>query len=236
MPSDKKALYPPAIKIFFPELRFIFPLLTKVVALAACSRKKSSAPCAGTFSSREEISGYNGTAFSPFRYVSFVSKTFIAAFFTVEKKSPSLSMRFRLFVQKRSCKRGVVEERIIWFPAFIASIKLSERLPVVAMAPFIIISLVENAFKHGVSTTEPSFISISITAGDGKIVCEITNSNHPKSSSDKSGHGIGLEQVARRLDLAYAGRYEWRRGVDKQSNVYFSKIIIYDTDLCDNRR
>lgn len=118
-------------------------------------------------------------------------------------------------------------------------ISFDARVPAdrdVRMAPFIIISLVENAFKHGVSTTEPSFISISITAGDGKIVCEITNSNHPKSSSDKSGHGIGLEQVARRLDLAYAGRYEWRRGVDKQSNVYFSKIIIYDTDLCDNRR
>ena len=105
----------------------------------------------------------------------------------------------------------------------------------VYMAPFILISLVENAFKHGVSPTEPSFISISIMAGDGKIECEIKNSNHPKSSSDKSGHGIGLEQVARRLDLAYAGRYEWQRGVDRQNNVYYSKIIIYDTDLCNHR-
>lgn len=105
----------------------------------------------------------------------------------------------------------------------------------VRIAPFILISLVENAFKHGVSPTEPSFVSICIVVGDGKFVCEITNSNHPKNSSDKSGHGIGLEQVARRLELAYAGRYEWQRGVDKQNNVYFSKIIIYDTDLCDNR-
>lgn len=105
----------------------------------------------------------------------------------------------------------------------------------VYMAPFILISLVENAFKHGVSPTGPSFISIRITAGDGRIECEIRNSNHPKSSSDKSGHGIGLEQVARRLDLAYAGHYEWQRGVDRQNNVYFSKIIIYDTDLRNNR-
>ena len=105
----------------------------------------------------------------------------------------------------------------------------------VRVAPLIFISLVENAFKHGVSPTEPSFISISMASDGDKIECEIKNSNHPKNSSDKSGHGIGLEQVARRLDLAYAGRYEWLRGVDNQNNVYFSKIIIYDTDLRDNR-
>ena len=105
----------------------------------------------------------------------------------------------------------------------------------VRVAPFIFISLVENAFKHGVSPTEPSFISISMVSDGDKIECEIKNSNHPKTSSDKSGHGIGLEQVARRLDLAYAGRYEWLRGVDNQNNVYFSKIIIHDTDLRDNR-
>ena len=103
------------------------------------------------------------------------------------------------------------------------------------MAPFIFISLVENAFKHGVSPTEPSFISISMVSDGDKIECEIKNSNHPKTSSDKSGHGIGLEQVARRLDLAYAGKYEWERGVDEDENTYYSIITIYDTELRDNR-
>ena len=44
-----------------------------------------------------------------------------------------------------------------------------------------------------------------------------------------------LEQVAKRLDLAYSGKYEWSRGVDDETNTYYSKITIYDTELCDNR-
>lgn len=103
------------------------------------------------------------------------------------------------------------------------------------IAPFIIISLVENAFKHGVSLTKSSFISIKIHADAERIECEIKNSNHPKNSSDKSGHGIGLKQVAQRLDLAYKDKYEWSKGVDEQNDIYFSKILIYDTQLCNNR-
>ena len=105
----------------------------------------------------------------------------------------------------------------------------------VKVAPFIFISLVENAFKHGVSTANSSFILINILYDGEKIVCEIRNSNYPKASTDKSGHGIGLEQVARRLDLAYAGKYEWERGVDEDENTYHSIITIYDTELRDNR-
>lgn len=104
----------------------------------------------------------------------------------------------------------------------------------IMVAPFIFISLVENAFKHGVSMTEPCFISISLTADKQRIVCEISNSNYPKNKSDHSGHGIGLQQVARRLDLAYHGKYEWTKGVSDDNKTYTSKIIIYDTDLRNN--
>lgn len=105
----------------------------------------------------------------------------------------------------------------------------------VRIAPFILISLVENAFKHGISPVRPSFISIRLVS-DGKMIeCEIKNSNFPKTGSDKSGHGIGLSQVARRLNLAYKDRYEWIKGTDERNEIYFSKIMIYDTELRDNR-
>lgn len=117
------------------------------------------------------------------------------------------------------------------------SVKIDVNMPVannnINVAPFIFVSLVENAFKHGVSLTEPCFISIDITSDDDKIVCEIKNTNFPKSSSDKSGHGIGLKQVAQRLNLAYSGKYEWTKGTD-ENNIYTSKIIIYDTQLRNN--
>ena len=98
------------------------------------------------------------------------------------------------------------------------------------IAPMIVISLVENAFKHGISASEPSYISIDIKASNDKIECEIRNSNFPKTQSDHSGHGIGLKQVAKRLELAYNGNYKWEKWTDEKE--YNSKIIIYDTKLC----
>lgn len=105
----------------------------------------------------------------------------------------------------------------------------------VRIAPFILISLVENAFKHGISPLKQSFISIKIATDGKKIECEIMNSNFPKNNSDKSGHGIGLNQVACRLALAYKDKYEWIKGTDEKQEIYTSKITIYDTELCDNR-
>ena len=99
-------------------------------------------------------------------------------------------------------------------------------LPGIKVAPLIFISLLENAFKHGVSPVEPSFVHISITATEHDITCQIENSNHPKSRDDRSGHGIGLSQVQRRLELSYPGRYTWEKGVNKEGNIYTSTIHI----------
>lgn len=92
--------------------------------------------------------------------------------------------------------------------------------------PLLFISLVENAFKHGVSPTEPSFVHISLSAEKDLLVCRIENSNHPKTEQDRSGHGIGLQQVQHRLDLAYPGRYEWNKGVSADGKSYVSQITL----------
>ena len=94
------------------------------------------------------------------------------------------------------------------------------------VAPMIFISLVENAFKHGVKPAVPCIINITIQANDRQIVCDIVNSNHPKTSTDRSGHGVGLELVRRRLELAYKGRYEWTHGVNDNQKMYHSTITI----------
>lgn len=102
------------------------------------------------------------------------------------------------------------------------------------IAPLVFISLVENAFKHGVSPTQPSFVRINIEADDSKIICDIENSNFPKGSKDRSGHGIGLQQVASRLNLLYPKKYDWTRGTNDDNTIYSSKITIYDTKLRNN--
>ncbi len=96
------------------------------------------------------------------------------------------------------------------------------------VAPLIFISLVENAFKHGVSPSKPSFIILSLKVDDdGSIHFTVSNSNFPKSRNDKAGSGIGLQQVKRRLELDYPGRYQWDRSIDEESNTYTSAIHLF---------
>jgi ribosomal protein L16 len=94
------------------------------------------------------------------------------------------------------------------------------------VAPLLFISLIENAFKHGISPTEPSFIDIMLTEKDDEIHCVIRNSNYPKNAMDKSGSGIGLEQVRKRLELLYAGRYEWHQQISSNQKEYSSILTI----------
>jgi sensor histidine kinase YesM len=98
--------------------------------------------------------------------------------------------------------------------------------PSIKIAPLIFISLVENAFKHGISPTKHSFVHINIVAILNEVTFSIENSNHPKTNQDRSGHGIGLSQVQRRLDLAYPGRYTWNKGVSDDGSIYTSTIHI----------
>ena len=102
-------------------------------------------------------------------------------------------------------------------------IKPDSQTPI---APLIFISLIENAFKHGISPTNHSFIHISLTEKDGQVNCVIRNSNYPKNENDKSGSGIGLEQVQKRLELLYPGRYKWECNLSEDQKEYYSSITI----------
>ncbi|MGN0234473.1 MAG: sensor histidine kinase [Bacteroidaceae bacterium] len=95
------------------------------------------------------------------------------------------------------------------------------------IAPYILVTLVENAFKHGIHGNQ-GYIHVHIQASkeSGIIYAEIRNSNYPKSHDDKSGHGVGLSQVQRRLDLVYPGRYVWETGVNPECNEYYSILTI----------
>ncbi|MGM9869314.1 MAG: sensor histidine kinase [Sodaliphilus sp.] len=105
-------------------------------------------------------------------------------------------------------------------------INIDDKSPT-RIAPLIFISLIENAFKHGISPTEPSYITIKISDENDCITCEIRNSCHPKTGNDKSGSGIGLEQVNKRLELTYSGRYQWQRGTSEDGKEYYSIIKIF---------
>lgn len=93
------------------------------------------------------------------------------------------------------------------------------------IAPLLFIPLIENAFKHGTSPDKQSFIHISIQDINNKeIRCMIKNSYFPKSESDQSGSGIGLENLRRRLEILYADRYILR--TEKEGKTFVAELIV----------
>ncbi len=94
-----------------------------------------------------------------------------------------------------------------------------------SIAPMLFISLIENAFKHGVTPNKQSFIHINFSVENNKkLNCSISNSFSPKTDSDMSGSGIGLENLRKRLDLLYPDNYEFHTG--ELNGIYYSKIIL----------
>ena len=94
----------------------------------------------------------------------------------------------------------------------------------VQVAPLLFISLVENAFKHGVNARYPSFVNVSIHYADGKLTFICSNSLFEKQGSDHIGSGIGLENMKRRLELLYPGRYTYEQKAE--GDTYSVKVVL----------
>lgn len=92
------------------------------------------------------------------------------------------------------------------------------------IAPLLFISLIENAFKHGVSNNQKSFIRIYITHAENQVHCRIENSFFPKNEQDKSGSGIGLVNLEKRLELIYPESYSFRHG--QEGDTYIADLQI----------
>ena len=91
----------------------------------------------------------------------------------------------------------------------------------VNIAPLILLTFVENAFKHGVSQELTiGFIDIKISATENEIVFRLKNSK-PKAdnkliNSDKNS--IGMENTKKQLDLLYPNKYQL--GVEVTASNY----------------
>jgi hypothetical protein len=73
------------------------------------------------------------------------------------------------------------------------------------IAPLLLITFIENAFKHGISYTAPSEINISINVIENELM--LTVGNAITQSSRESSGGVGLINAQRRLDVLYPNRH-----------------------------
>lgn len=85
-------------------------------------------------------------------------------------------------------------------------VEIPENLPDKQIPPLLFTSLIENAFKHGISYSNGSFIHLKIELVKDMIIFNLTNSKAQKKDLDNQ-KGIGLENTRKRLDLLYAEKY-----------------------------
>ena len=96
------------------------------------------------------------------------------------------------------------------------------QLPDVEVPPLLFITFVENAFKHGVSYKQPSFIDIRIETINDHLTFTCRNSKLPK---DEDKHdGLGLKNVKQRLNLIYGSNYTL--DIDDQPSTYNILLVI----------
>ena len=79
------------------------------------------------------------------------------------------------------------------------------QLPDRIIPPMLLITFVENAFKHGVSYRRPSFIEVKADAHDNHLVFTCRNSK--SEAEHETNGGVGLANTRKRLDLIYGNNY-----------------------------
>ncbi len=79
----------------------------------------------------------------------------------------------------------------------------------IIIPPLLFIPFIENAFKHGISYREKSFIDIKMLTDSNSITFRCSNSLVKKKVDDETEHsGIGLDNVSKRLTLLFPGKHE----------------------------
>lgn len=99
-------------------------------------------------------------------------------------------------------------------------IPLNVKLP-----PLIFIVLVENAFKHGVSYNQPSYVYIDVSFNEGMICGRVENSRFENNQGERRASGMGLENIRKRLNLLFGSNYSLKID-DSQYDKYCVELMV----------
>jgi two-component system LytT family sensor kinase len=90
--------------------------------------------------------------------------------------------------------------------------------------PFILLPIIENAFKYGMADINESFINIDITIISDKLKFTVENTKSFISEPDPQHSGIGLKNIKRRLDLVYPDCHQFRIENNEKTFTVFLEL------------
>ncbi|WP_106522614.1 sensor histidine kinase [Taibaiella chishuiensis] len=92
------------------------------------------------------------------------------------------------------------------------------------IAPLVLITFVENAFKHSITTSRAWFVHIILTVEDDVLTMDVHNSL-PDETFKPGSTGIGLVNTRQRLELLYPGRYQLL--ITKKDGDYRTRLVLH---------
>jgi two-component system, LytTR family, sensor kinase len=92
----------------------------------------------------------------------------------------------------------------------------------VTIIPFVLITIVENAFKHGDLKSPENPIKISVCVEGHKLYFYCNNKK--KTGPKELSTGLGLDNIKKRLDLAYGNDYAL--SIKDELNFYTTELTI----------
>ena len=101
-------------------------------------------------------------------------------------------------------------------------VDLPSEAPDKTVPPLMLISFIENAFKHGISYQHQSFVHIKVTL-DGDML-HFTCSNSKAETPNQEKGGVGLANVKQRLRLLYDNNFELR--IQNNPDTYIVELTI----------
>ena len=105
-------------------------------------------------------------------------------------------------------------------------VKITQELPAEvpdkSIPPLLLVTFVENAFKHGVSYQQESFIELKAAVEDDRLIFSCRNSKAAKPNEEKGG--VGLTNVRKRLDLLFTDDYSL--DIHDEADTYTVKLNI----------
>ena len=102
------------------------------------------------------------------------------------------------------------------------TLDLPAEVPDRTLPPLMLISFVENAFKHGVSYQRESFIEMKASVEGNRLLFTCRNSKADKPNEEKGG--VGLANVRKRLNLLFDHDYVLR--IHDAADVYSVELNI----------
>lgn len=148
-----------------------------------------------------------------------------------KKSIHSLSKLMRYLLYESNEEKVSLSKEIEFLKKYIdlMRLRISENTTIIAdfpevnenikIAPLLFISVVENAFKHGISATEPSSLVFNMNYQDNQVKFLSKNKNFPKHDEDKSGSGIGLQNIKQRLSLLYPEKHIFLAEISEEDFV-----------------